>query len=134
MAYNRYQIGNPRGKDNKYGDAINWECLLNSILEGEDLYFINGDKDYRAIMSEDDFNPFLKKEWQAKKESGIIFYKNLITFLNKHIQDIKLKTEEDKEEWIEKLAESSRFITTHFVIAMLKQYTGFLDFNRRRCV
>lgn len=26
-AYNGYRIGNPPGKDNKYGDAINWELL-----------------------------------------------------------------------------------------------------------
>ncbi len=30
-AYMRYRIGNPPGKDNKYGDAINWECLLQEV-------------------------------------------------------------------------------------------------------
>ena len=31
---------NPPGKDNKYGDAINWECLLYNVPNEEDLYFI----------------------------------------------------------------------------------------------
>ena len=126
-AYNRYRIGNPPGKDNKYGDAINWECLLSRVPEGEDLYFISGDKDYKSIMSVDDFNPFLKEEWQTKKSSEIVFYKNLISFLNEHIQDIKLKTEEEKEDLIEKLAESRNFVTTHGIIAMLKKQTGWTE-------
>lgn len=29
----RYNIGNPPGKDKKYGDAINWETLLESVPE-----------------------------------------------------------------------------------------------------
>jgi len=77
LAYNRYRIGNPPGKDNKYGDAINWECLLSCVPDGEDLYFISADKDYKSIMSDDYFNPFLKEEWLTKKGSEIVFYKNL---------------------------------------------------------
>lgn len=50
-AYNRYRIGNPPGKDNKYGDAINWECLLDTVPLGENLYFISADKDYRSLVS-----------------------------------------------------------------------------------
>lgn len=127
LAYNRYRIGNPPGKDNKYGDAINWECLLSCVPDGEDLYFISADKDYKSIMSDDNFNPFLKEEWLTKKGSEIVFYKNLITFLNEHIKDIKLKTEEEKAELIDKLANSRSFVTTHGTIAMLKKYSGWTE-------
>ena len=127
LAYNRYRIGNPPGKDNKYGDAINWECLLNCVPDGEDLYFISSDKDYKSIMSNDDFNPFLKGEWREKKESEVVFYKNLITFLNEHIKEIKLKTEEEKEKLIDDLAESCNFVTTHGIVAMLRKHTGWTE-------
>lgn len=127
LAYNRYRIGNPPGKDNKYGDAINWECLLNCVPDGEDLYFISSDKDYKSIMSNDDFNPFLREEWKENKGSEIVFYKNLISFLSEHIKNIKLKTEEEKEDLIDDLAESCNFMTTHGIIAMLKKHTGWTE-------
>lgn len=57
-AYNRYLIGNPPGKDNRYGDAINWECLLNNVENGEDLYFISADKDYSSLLDNKKFNFF----------------------------------------------------------------------------
>lgn len=76
-AYSRYKIGNPPGKDNKYGDAINWECLLNTVPDGEDLYLISSDKDYCSQLFDDMFNPFLKDEWERRKGSSIIFYSQL---------------------------------------------------------
>lgn len=126
-AYNRYRIGNPPGKDNKYGDAINWECLLCVVPDGEDLCFISADKDYKSILSDDEFNPFLKEEWGQKKSSRILFYKNLVSFLNEHVEDIKLKTEEEKQKLIEQLSQSGSFTTTHGVIAMLKKYSGWTE-------
>ena len=46
----RFNTGNPPGKDRKYGDAINWETLLESVPCGEDLFFISADKDYASIL------------------------------------------------------------------------------------
>ena len=126
-AYARYRIGNPPGKDNKYGDAINWECLLDVVPNGEDLYFISADKDYRSDLSDEYFNPFLAEEWSEKKGSKVIFYRNLVTFLNEHIKDIQLRTEQEKQELINKLSESGSFVTTHGVIAMLNKYSGWTD-------
>ncbi len=125
-AYNRYRIGNPPGKNNKYGDAINWECLLAEVPEGEDLYFISADGDYMSQMS-DEFNPFLRKEWKERKASDIIFYKNLVAFLNNHVKDIHLKVEHEKQELIKKLSESGSFITTHGIIAMLNKHTDWTN-------
>ena len=41
----RMAVGNPPGKNNSLGDAINWECLLDETPAGKDLFFITGDKD-----------------------------------------------------------------------------------------
>ena len=126
-AYRRYKIGNPPGKDNKYGDAINWECLLNTVPNGEDLYLISSDKDYCSEMFSESFNPFLKHEWESKKGAKIHFYKNLVPFLNEHFRNIALKTEKEKQELIEKLKTSSSFENTHGVIAMLSRHIGWTD-------
>lgn len=66
-AFIRYRIGNPPGKDNKYGDAINWECLLDVVPDGEDIFFISADKDYRSLFSDEKMNSFLIKEWEKKR-------------------------------------------------------------------
>ena len=126
-AYNRYRIGNPPGKDNKYGDAINWECLLEEVPNGEDLHFISADKDYMSALSDDEFNPFLREEWKEKKASKIIFYKNLVSFLSNHVKGIQLKTEQEKQKLIRQLSESGTFITTHGIIAMLNKHTDWTD-------
>ena len=62
-----------------------------------------------------------------KKSAKIYFYKNLVPFLNEHFRDIKLKTEREKQELIEKLERSYNFENTHGVIAMLNKYTGWTD-------
>ncbi len=126
-AYMRYRIGNPPGKDNKYGDAINWECLLDTVPNGEDLYLISSDKDYRSEIFEDKINPFLENEWKSKKKSNIFFYKNLVSFLNEHFKDIKLEAEQEKQNLITRLNESYNFECTHGIIAMLGQYTGWTE-------
>lgn len=126
-AYMRYRIGNPPGKDNKYGDAINWECLLQAVPNNEDLYFISSDKDYRSEIYDSKINPFLENEWKCKKRSNIFFYTNLVPFLNEHFKDIQLKTEQEKQELIERLQGSHNFECTHGIIAMLSKHTGWTD-------
>ena len=124
-AYIRYGIGNPPGKDNKYGDAINWECILDNVPNGEDLYFISADKDYRSLISNENMNPFLLKEWEEKKESKIYFYSTLVGFLDEHVDEIQLKAEIDKQKLIDNLYKSGSFASTHEVIALLRQYSGW---------
>ena len=126
-AYNRYCVGNPPGKDNKYGDAVNWECLLQKIPDGEDLYFISADKDYRSFLVDDMFNPFLEKEWKANKHSSIYFYTNLVSFLREHDIEIELAAEYEKQKLIEKLDDSCNFLTTHSVIKLMNTYSGWTE-------
>ncbi len=127
LAFNRYRIGNPPGKDNKYGDAINWECLLQSVPDGEDLYFISDDKDYKSIISVNEFNPFLKEEWSEKKKSNIYFYLDLVSFLKVNIKDIQLQTEKEKKELIDQLSLSPSFWITHQIITKLNSYSGWTE-------
>ncbi|WP_264543045.1 MULTISPECIES: PIN domain-containing protein [Flavobacterium] len=63
----RYDIGNPPGKDKSYGDAINWESLLEDASDYEDLFFISDDKDYYSKLNDKKFNEYLLKEWKEKK-------------------------------------------------------------------
>ena len=78
-------------------------------------------------MSENSFNPFLREEWKQKKKSDLHFYKDLVTFLNNHVADIKLKTEEEKQLLIRNLSQSPDFLTTHGIIAMLRKYSEWTD-------
>ena len=127
LAYNRYRIGNPPGKDNKYGDAINWECLLKNVPNNEDLYVISSDKDYRSLIDDKKINPFLEQEWEKKKHGEIKFYTSLVAFLNEHVKDITLETENRKHELIDELKNSRSFQQTHGIIAMLSKLTGWTD-------
>lgn len=42
----RKELGNPPGKPNSLGDAVNWEWLLESIPKGESLVIISSDGDF----------------------------------------------------------------------------------------
>lgn len=125
IATARYQKGNPPGKDNKYGDAINWECLLASVPEGEDLYFISADKDYMSAITKNKMNSFLLLEWEKKKKSKIYFYTSLTDYFRENLQEMHLTLETDKQDLIKELRASANFITTHGVIAMMKKYTDW---------
>ena len=126
----RYKSGNPPGKDNRLGDAINWECLLENVPEGEDLYFISGDKDYASVIDDNSFNHFLMDEWKRTKKSTVLFFKSLVSFLNQYIGDIKLQHEQEKDDLIDALKCSRNFANTHIVIEKLAKYTEWTDVQR----
>ncbi len=132
LAEIRYKAGNPPGKDNKLGDAINWECLLAGIPNGNDLFFVSADKDYASPIDESQFNSFLTHEWNEKKESHIVFYKSLVGFLNDHVSDIELLDEQEKNDLIDALADSYNFANTHALISKLSKYTDWSDDQKRR--
>ena len=121
----RFKAGNPPGKDNKLGDAINWECLLANVPNGEDLYFISSDKDYKSVIDDQRINLFLKEEWKRKKDSTIHLYVSLVSFFKANVQDIELETEQRKEDLINSLQNSSNFATTHVIISELSKLSGW---------
>ena len=57
----RARLGNPPGKNETVGDALNWETLLITVPDGTALYLVSEDKDYRSHLSEGVFNEFLGK-------------------------------------------------------------------------
>lgn len=125
----RYDLGNPPGKKNSYGDAVNWECLLENIPDGEDLYFISDDKDYCSEFCKDQFNIYLLTEWDSKKKSQIHFYRSLHDFLLKNYKDYNITLEQYKENLISNLYESASFMETHRIISKLMEYSDLSQKN-----
>jgi predicted nucleic acid-binding protein len=124
-ARKRIEIGNPPGKDNSLGDAINWEALLSVVPNNQDLVLVTDDKDYISPLNDSELNPFLLSEWSARKNSQIRFYRRLSAMLGDLFPDIKLETELEKEELIREFAASPNFASTHIAIAKLSKYSDF---------
>lgn len=124
-AKERMILGNPPGKNNSYGDAINWEALLEHVPAGEGLYFVADDSDYFSVLNENKLKDFLEHEWCDKKKSEIIIYRRLSQFFKEHYPDIKLASELEKELAINLLVNSGCFSNTHLAVSKLKKYAEF---------
>jgi len=123
----RYDIGNPPGKDKSYGDAINWESLLENIPTGEDLFFIGSDKDYNSVLDRTRFNQYLFDEWKDTKKSNLFYYNTLTEYFNLHLKHIELETEAQKNDLIEQLGKCDAFRATHTIIAKLSAFSTYSD-------
>jgi predicted nucleic acid-binding protein len=121
----RMGVGNPPGKNNSLGDAINWECLLDETPAGENLYFITGDKDYCSALNDDEFSDFLLNEWMRKKQATIHFYKRLSSFCKEQFPEIALASVRDKEFLIRDLVNSHSIVATQMAIDKLSYYSEF---------
>jgi predicted nucleic acid-binding protein len=121
----RMSVGNPPGKNNSLGDAINWESLLDETLAGEDLYFITGDKDYCSALNDDEFSDFLLTEWYNGKQTQIYFYKRLSSFCKEQFPEITLASARDKDFLIRDLVISQSIASTQVAISKLSHYTEF---------
>jgi predicted nucleic acid-binding protein len=121
----RMAVGNPPGKNNSLGDAINWECLLDQTPAGEDLYFITGDKDYCSALNDDEFSDFLLTEWAEQKQTKIYFYKRLSSFCKEQFPEIALASVRDKEFLIRDLVNSQSITSTQLAISKLSYYSEF---------
>ncbi|WP_310430206.1 PIN domain-containing protein [Chamaesiphon sp. VAR_48_metabat_135_sub] len=121
----RMGVGNPPGKNNSLGDAINWECLLAETADGEDLYFITGDKDYCSALNDDEFSDFLLTEWNNRKRTKIHFYKRLSSFCKEQFPNITLASARDKEFLIRDFVNSQSISATQIAIEKLSYYSEF---------
>lgn len=121
----RMSIGNPPGKNGSLGDAINWEALLESVPDGEDLYLIADDRDYFSALDENKPKEFLIREWKNKKNADVFFYRRLAPFFKEHYPEIKLASELEKEMAVQQLVGSGSFVTTHSAIAKLAGFENF---------
>jgi len=88
-AKTRFDLDIPPGKEGSYGDAVIWETLLKEFPKGEDLYFVGFDNDFRSNIDNNEFSPFLIKEWKERKKSEIIPFKHLGEFIKSKIPDIE---------------------------------------------
>lgn len=121
----RFDLGNPPGKNKSYGDALNWESLIENVEYGNDIYFIADDKDYFSEINNSNFNAFLLNEWNKKKGTKIKFYKTLSDFFKDVLPDIKLATELEKDLLISELDSSPNFYTSRNVLKKLTKLDSF---------
>ncbi|MCL1029811.1 PIN domain-containing protein [Serratia silvae] len=121
----RFDLGNPPGKNKSYGDAVNWICLLEGLPKGETLYLISQDKDYKSDYIEDGINEFLRHEWQSRKESDVIIYSRLSEFTSKHFPQANKLAELETNILIDELSESGSFTSSHAAVAKLNTINEF---------
>jgi len=124
-ALKRRDIGNPPGKNNSLGDAINWESLLISVPHKAVLSIISDDADLYSPLNTNELDEFLFNEWELKKKSKPKFYRKLSDFFKHNFPNINLATESEKDNLIEKLSSSSNFASTHSLIASLSKFNDF---------
>lgn len=124
-AHRRHLLRNPPGKNDSMGDAINWEILLQSVPNDEDLHIISDDGDFYSVIDDEKLNSFLENEWKEKKNSKIYFYRKLSKFTTKHFNGINFSFDTEKEILLTTLLDSGNFATTHSVIAKLEKYSHF---------
>ncbi len=121
----RMSVGNPPGKNNSLGDAINWECLLTEVPDGTDLFLISGDKDYSSVFSEDDLSDFLRDDWERRKQSTIYFYRRLSGFCKEQLPTIGMANLRDRDFLVRELASSQSLADVHKYIGKLRTYPEF---------
>jgi predicted nucleic acid-binding protein len=121
----RMSVGNPPGKNNSLGDAINWECLLTAVPDSTDLFLISGDKDYSSVFSEDDLSDFLRDEWERRKQSNIYFYRRLSGFCQEQLPTIGIANLRDRDFLVRELANSQSLADVHKYVSKLLTYPEF---------
>lgn len=121
----RMNVGNPPGKNNSLGDAINWECLLTAVPDGSDLFLISGDKDFSSPLAEEDLSGFLQDEWGKRKRSTIYFYRRLSSFLREKLPEIGMANLRDQDFFVRELANSRSIADVHKNITKLTIYPEF---------
>ncbi len=123
----RHDLGNPPGKKDSCGDAINWEALLNFVPNHEDIILITEDGDYLSELNNDKLKPFLVDEWKQTKDSSIILFKSLTAFFKNNFPKIKLANEYEKSLLIEQLSTSGSFASTHSILSQLASFADFSE-------
>lgn len=121
----RVAIGNPPGKNNSIGDAINWTVLLQAVPNEENLHVISEDGDYYSSINEDAVHPFLEDEWKKKKKSSLFVYRTLSSFMKEHFDGVAFSFDKTKEALIDDLSSSVSFAMTHQLIGKLEAYSYF---------
>lgn len=103
QAKRRVELGNPPGKNYSYGDAINWELLLEKVPQfhlgtRKEFYLITTDTDFTSKLDGNDISDFLKQEWKLKVKTKIIYYSSISGFLKDKFESSKITEAEVEEE------------------------------------
>ncbi|MDU3820691.1 MAG: PIN domain-containing protein [Cutibacterium granulosum] len=133
-ARERMDRGNPPGKNGSYGDAINWEALLEKVPKEDDLIIISGDSDFTTRLNPDKISRFLIGEWEVSHKGNLTLYKTLSEFFRVHYPDIKLQIEFEQNKFITALEESPSFASTHAAIAGLDPCESYTGSQKRRII
>ncbi len=133
-ALKRVRLGNPPGKNDSVGDALNWETLLVAVPDWTDLHLVSEDKDYRSVLSEGAFDEFLRSEWKTKKDSDLHYYSKISDFFKECFPEIKIASQIESEFAIANLSKSGSFASTHAYIAELDKFDQFTPEQVERLV
>ncbi len=124
-ARERHELGNPPGKRDSLGDAVNWETLLVAADPGSDLHLVSDDKDWTSALDREVFSPFLANEWQHRKQGQVKYYQRLTKFFADNFPDIRLASELEKDLLVKDLAESPSYKDSHRIIQALSTFSDF---------
>lgn len=124
-ARTRHDLGNPPGKKDSLGDAVNWEVLIAGVPDGEDLVLVTGDRDYRSALDDTALDEFLMSEWAERKQSTLALHTSLSALFRSRYPDIKLAEDLEKELAINDLIASFNFRGTHLAIAKLENFGDY---------
>ena len=124
-ARNRRDLGNPPGKGDFIGDAVNWEILLACVPDGEDVVIVTADKDYRSALDDTALDEFLAHEWSERKASTLSLHTSLSALFKSRYPHIKLAAELERELAINRLIASGSYGETHLAIANLENFADY---------
>ncbi|QGG80585.1 hypothetical protein GH975_08380 [Litorivicinus lipolyticus] len=121
----RSALGNPPGKNDSIGDAVNWTLLLESVPGNDDVHVISEDGDFYSTLDDQKAHPFLVEEWERVKGARLFVYRTLSGFMSEHFDGVAFSFDKDKEALIEELFDSGSFAQTHSIVAKLENYRYF---------
>lgn len=127
-AQRRVAKGNPPGKKDSLGDAINWEALLEEAKDGN-IHIVTADGDFFSLDAEDVPHDFLAREWKREKGGDLYVYKTLSLFLQRTFPLVKNANPAsvDKALLIQDLLNSPNFKTTHRLLSKLDEHSSFTE-------
>ena len=127
-ARDRFDFGFPPGKDKSYGDALNWNVLLNnSAVVGKNLYLVTRDSDFLSCLDKKKPNSYLEEEWKDIRGGSVNVFESIADLVSQlERDDVEFKALR-RNELLDELKESTSFSQTHSIIAELSPLVG--DFN-----
>jgi len=125
-ARERTERNDPPGKEGSFGDRLNWELLLAHVPEGADIHIVSKDGDFASSIDGTKPHPVLLKEWKSINKAELYLHTELRTFLAAHFPDIKVATDIEKRNAINRLKESGSFERTHAAISKLAEFADLL--------